>query len=336
LQNFKDQVEPKYRIGAIAKMSGVAIATLRVWQRRYGLVQPQKSSGGQRLFDDDDLSKLKCIKDLIDLGFAIGTLAHLSLSELTALKVKTLTKRGFLQSNDFGATPLRICLIGVGLQERLIDLERLSDIDVPKFKIDQVFSNLDEAFGRLQRLDSDSGSGVDACIVKLSTLQMQNIQPIQALQERMKGACLGVIYNYANPEVLSLLQSMQVALLRHPFDNKELIEFMKLWVVSSANARDSELLPPYVRRFSAQDLQFITSFQSSVGCECPKHIAQIIEQLGSFEQYSRECLSLNVKDQKLHKMLTRVATQTLGMFERALQDVMTHERIELPLRHNRP
>jgi len=332
LQNLKDQTEPKYRIGAIAKISGVAIATLRVWQRRYGVVQPQKSSGGQRLYDDDDLSKLKCIKELIDLGFAIGTLAHLNLGELSALKERTLIKRGFVQSNVSVARTLRIHLIGVGVQERLTQIEQWREGGAPKVQVDQVFANLNEAFEYLQKHDKRLVSDVDACIIKLSTLQMQNMQPIQALQERLNGVSLCLIYNYANPEVISLLQSMKITLLRHPFENTELIEFMKLLGATSFNSSHSQDLPSYARRFSAQDLQYITNFQTSIGCECPKHIAQIVEQLSSFEQYSRECLNLNAKDQQLHKMLTQVATQTLSMFERALEEVMTHEKIELPLR----
>jgi MerR family transcriptional regulator, light-induced transcriptional regulator len=326
LQNLEDQIEPKYRIGAIAKMSGVAIATLRVWQRRYGVVQPQKSSGGQRLFDDEDLSKLKCIKDLIDLGFAIGTLAHLKLDEL-----RTLIKRGLLPSNSPGSAPVRLCLVGVGLQEKLMELERLSDVNLPKLRLDRVFADVGEALEAMELHASGQHDAVNVCVIKLSTLQLQNVKSIQALQVRMNGACFGVIYSYANPEVVSLLQSMKIAMLRHPFENTELIEFLQLLCASSLDATGAKKLPPYARRFSEQDLQFITSFQSSVGCECPRHIAQIVEQLGSFEQYSRECLNLNVKDQQLHKMLTQVASQSLSLFEQALQDVMTHEKIELPL-----
>jgi len=331
LQNLKDQIEPKYRIGAIAKMSGVAIATLRVWQRRYGVVQPQKSSGGQRLFDDEDLSKLKCIKDLIDLGFAIGTLAHLKLDELSTLKERTLIKRGLLPSNSPESPSVRLCVVGVGLQERLMELDRLSDVDLPKLRLERVFADVGEALEAMQLHASSQHDAVNACVIKLSTLQLQNVKSIQALQERMNSACFGVIYSYANPEVVSLLQSMKIAMLRHPFENTELIEFLQLLCASSLDATDTKKLPPYVRRFSEQDLQFITSFQSNVGCECPRHIAQIVEQLGSFEQYSRECLNLNVKDQQLHKMLTQVASQSLSLFEQALQDVMTHEKIELPL-----
>jgi len=44
-----------YRIGAVAKMVGVPVATLRVWERRYAVVTPPKTEGGQRLYSDADL-----------------------------------------------------------------------------------------------------------------------------------------------------------------------------------------------------------------------------------------------------------------------------------------
>lgn len=335
LSNVDPQIVPKYRIGAIAKMSGVAIATLRVWQRRYGVVQPQKSSGGQRLFDDDDLTKLKCIKELIDLGFAIGTLAHLKLDELKSLKEKTLINRGFSLPAEMDSGPLRILVVGAGLQDRLTGLNHVNDVNFPKIKVEQVYADLNEALELHSITKPSQGAGLLACVVKLNTLQLQNLKPIQSLQEQMEGAAFGVIYNYANPEVVASLQGMKIELLPNPFETTDLIEFIQKLNSTALRSHEGEALPPHVRRFTAQDLEFIARFGSSVGCECPRHIAQIVEQLGSFEQYSRECLSLNPKDQQIHKMLARVASHTLSMFEHALQDVMTHEKIELPVNSER-
>jgi DNA-binding transcriptional MerR regulator len=328
-QNSEFQIEPKYRIGAIAKLSGVAIATLRVWQRRYGVVQPQKSSGGQRLFDDADLSKLKCIKELIDLGFAIGTLAHLKPEELSTLKTQTLLKRGLTRPQATESGLLRLGLIGHGLQDKFTALDNGAGFDGPNVKIEKVFADASEAIEFLRAQDSQSLDAMHSCVLKISTLQMSSVQTIRELQAGVLGVSLGVVFNYANPEVLVLLKTMGIEMLRSPFQAEELISFVKaLRSISGLHARAN--LPNVSRRFSARDLEIIRSHKSTVSCECPSHLAQIVEQLASFEQYSRECLSVNPKDKALHAMLTQVSLQALLMFERALEDVMSHEKIILP------
>ena len=43
-----------YSIGDVAERCGINPVTLRAWQRRYGLLKPQRSEGGHRLFDEED------------------------------------------------------------------------------------------------------------------------------------------------------------------------------------------------------------------------------------------------------------------------------------------
>ncbi|EBQ2874974.1 MerR family DNA-binding transcriptional regulator, partial [Salmonella enterica subsp. enterica serovar Montevideo] len=44
-----------YSIGEFARLCGINAATLRAWQRRYGLLKPQRTDGGHRLYSDDDI-----------------------------------------------------------------------------------------------------------------------------------------------------------------------------------------------------------------------------------------------------------------------------------------
>ncbi len=70
---------PQRRRGAPAAHAG---GTLRVWERRYGLTQSTLSPGGQRLYSADDVRRLALLKQLVDLGHAIGSLAPLDLPQL--------------------------------------------------------------------------------------------------------------------------------------------------------------------------------------------------------------------------------------------------------------
>ena len=69
----------RHRSGAVARMLRMPVATLRVWERRYGVTQPVLSAGGQRLYSADDVRRLVLLKRLTDLGHAIGTVARLEM-----------------------------------------------------------------------------------------------------------------------------------------------------------------------------------------------------------------------------------------------------------------
>jgi len=55
-------------IGAIAHEIGLTKDTLRVWERRYGFPKPQRSLGGERLYPQEQVTKLRLVKRLLDAG----------------------------------------------------------------------------------------------------------------------------------------------------------------------------------------------------------------------------------------------------------------------------
>ncbi len=60
--------EPIYNIGAVSRMTGIAIPTLRAWERRYGFPESGRTSGGHRLYSEKDISCLRWVKEQIDGG----------------------------------------------------------------------------------------------------------------------------------------------------------------------------------------------------------------------------------------------------------------------------
>jgi len=61
-----------YSIGEVARICGINPVTLRAWQRRYGLLKPQRSEGGHRLFDDNDIDTIRTILSWINRGVPVG------------------------------------------------------------------------------------------------------------------------------------------------------------------------------------------------------------------------------------------------------------------------
>ncbi|GLR09936.1 helix-turn-helix-type transcriptional regulator [Mixta theicola] len=61
-----------YSIGDVAERCGINPVTLRAWQRRYGLLKPQRTEGGHRQFDDEDVQRIEEIKRWIASGVPVG------------------------------------------------------------------------------------------------------------------------------------------------------------------------------------------------------------------------------------------------------------------------
>lgn len=67
----------KYRIQTVAEMTGVTAATLRAWERRYGIPVPERSDSSYRLFSDHDVAAIRRLKELCDTGMAPAEAAKL-------------------------------------------------------------------------------------------------------------------------------------------------------------------------------------------------------------------------------------------------------------------
>nr|WP_320119678.1 MerR family transcriptional regulator [uncultured Marinifilum sp.] len=88
----------KYSIKDLEKITGVKAHTIRIWERRYGVIQPERTETNIRLYSDNDLRKLINISMLNSTGIKISHLAKLSSIDLEAriLEIsRTDKKNGF-------------------------------------------------------------------------------------------------------------------------------------------------------------------------------------------------------------------------------------------------
>ena len=64
--------EPRYVISIAARMCGVRSYTLRYYEK-IGIIEPSRSKGNIRLYSDEDITKIKQMKTLMeDLGITIA------------------------------------------------------------------------------------------------------------------------------------------------------------------------------------------------------------------------------------------------------------------------
>jgi DNA-binding transcriptional MerR regulator/methylmalonyl-CoA mutase cobalamin-binding subunit len=73
-----------YPIRAVSKLTGVAIDTLRAWERRHSAVMPIRDDRG-RMYTDADIARLRLLRGAVEHGHSIGRLARLTDAELRQL-----------------------------------------------------------------------------------------------------------------------------------------------------------------------------------------------------------------------------------------------------------
>ena len=101
----------QYRSGVAARLAGLPVETLRVWERRYGNSDTGRSEHRQRLYSQAQVRRLRLIKQLVDQGHPIGALAQLPLEQLGALAVVPVPRSA--------AQLPRVALVGPALARRL-------------------------------------------------------------------------------------------------------------------------------------------------------------------------------------------------------------------------
>jgi len=115
---------PRYRIGAVAKLTGLTAHQLRVWEKRYGSFEPSRSAGGGRLYSHLDVDRFRLIKQLTELGNSIGQIAQLSVPELQGL-LKKMRGSAVVQSVSVAGQQVREQFLAAIREMRTSDAERI-------------------------------------------------------------------------------------------------------------------------------------------------------------------------------------------------------------------
>lgn len=100
--------EAKYSIKDLEKLSGIKAHTLRIWEKRYGILSPERTTTNIRFYADADLRKILNIALLNRQGYKISLLSRLT-DEALNEKVILVTQNESL--NDLQLDPLLAAMI---------------------------------------------------------------------------------------------------------------------------------------------------------------------------------------------------------------------------------
>jgi len=124
-----DEKKAIFPIRHIAEVTGVLTVTLRAWERRYGLLKPERTSKGHRLYSDQDIDKVRQILNILKQGVAISQvrqiLANNTFNTATiqddSIESRQMALQNFALSLDITATSQCIYQVGATYPLSMID-----------------------------------------------------------------------------------------------------------------------------------------------------------------------------------------------------------------------
>ena len=309
----------RLRSGTAARLAGLPVTTLRVWERRYGVVAAEKSSTGQRVYSPHDVARLRLLRQLTHAGHAIGTIATLELAALQALS---------------SGSPLLAPLVAAAALDAVVVGRSAAHMleAVPGCVVRAVHDDLDQAESAPAPV-----TRVALLLVRLGSLPPQAVERVLALRARLGASAVLVVYAFGTEASADALRAAGATVRREPLAARDLAQWVHHARGAPVPAPTTDRAPPIApiapRRFSDDALARLAVMPSPVACECLRHMAEIVAQLAGFERYSQDCSSTGPADAALHRQLNRTAGKARTMVEQALQRVVDDERLEL---HDEP
>ena len=311
-------------IGAVARLTGLTDHTIRVWERRYNAVVAGRASNGRRTYKSEDVEKLKLLKLLTDQGLSIGRIAAESTEQLAA-RAQELRS---LAANAADIGDVRVGILG----ELLPALIKAEESGAETLSI-VVSDGLEDRF--LADLEQQS---IDVLVVELPVIGVDTAARIERLKAASGTDRVVCIYSFAQSSDAAELREDGVVLLRAPVTPDEAIQA----VIRAAGERREhspisipdigapdepldEEGPIEARLFSQQQLAALANTSSTIECECPQHLAELVGALSAFEIYSANCASRNKDDAALHRFLHRRTAHARSLVEAALERVAREE-----------
>ena len=302
-----------YRSGTAARLAGLSVETLRVWERRYELSNTERSERGQRLYTVEQVNRLRLLKNLVDQGHAIGAIAGLQIAQLEELA------RTHAADQVHRAGPIRVALVGQRLNDRLT----ASDRDTLLFDIRCNSATLADAISVVP------DAGAEVLVVEIAEHDETAAPLIEQVRQAADVRAVVVMYRFCASATIRQLRMNNCLVVRVPADMGELVVLCRTALagqrVALAVEQGAEPNPP---RFDDEILTRFTTTANTVTCECPKHLAEILLMVGSFERYSAQCLARDADDAKLHQELSRAAGQARNILELAMARLAQAEGLE--------
>ncbi len=307
--------EVTYRSGVAARLAGLPVETLRVWERRYALSETQRSAHGQRLYTAEQVRRLGLLKQLVDLGHPIGVLTGLPVERLEEMLAPNAARAAEVSG------PMRVLVVGDSLVRRIAASGR----DGRALQVQQHCARLD------QLASLTGGAALDVLLIESSELDDDGVAQIAAARELTRPAATVVLYRFCGSAIIRALRAQGCLVARVPAEIGELVLLCRSALAGQGlPAPDGAGEPVTPRRLDDQALAAITAAGNRLSCECPRHLSEILMMVGSFERYSAQCAARNQEDARLHRELELASGRARMVLEAAMERLALAEGLPLP------
>ncbi|MFC0253664.1 MerR family transcriptional regulator [Massilia consociata] len=304
-----------YRSGVAARLAGLPVETLRVWERRYALSDTQRSAHGQRLYTAEQVRRLGLLKQLVDLGHPIGVLTGLPVERLEEMVAPNAARAVEVSG------PMRVFVVGDSLMRRIVASGR----DGRALQLQQHCARLDQV-GPLA-----DGVALDVLLVESSELDEASVAQVTAAREATRASAVVVLYRFCGSATIRALRASGCLVARVPAEIGELVLLCRSALAGQGlPAPETPAEPVAPRRFDDNALAAITAAGNRLTCECPRHLSEILMMVGSFERYSAQCASRHQEDARLHQELGLAAGRARMVLEEAMERLALAEGLPLP------
>lgn len=139
----------KYSIKDLEHLSGIKAHTIRIWEKRYKLLEPNRTNTNIRYYEDEMLKKILNVSILINSGFKISKISQMSADTLVE-SINTLVNKPIENTNveNHICDLISICisLDSEGLDKKVSELIDQSDLE---YTFEHVFVPLLQRVGHL-------------------------------------------------------------------------------------------------------------------------------------------------------------------------------------------
>lgn len=127
----------KYRIQTVAEMTGVSAATLRAWERRYGVPVPSRTDSSYRVYSEADVEMIRRVRQLCEEGMAPAQATRLVFEEA---ETRAAASTAAESEDPFGSLQRQIVEAVERFDPRLLErrLDRATSLGQPATVVDRV------------------------------------------------------------------------------------------------------------------------------------------------------------------------------------------------------
>lgn len=294
--------DARYPIQAVAARTGLSPPLLRAWERRYGVVEPERGEGGERLYSDRQVHQLNLLRMLTQHGHRISRIAKLPTAELERLLLDVgispfespvRAENSDLEHVLFGRGLAAVNTLDIDMLEQ--EIERARTVLSPLALIDGVLCPLIRRAEEIPAL----GPVVQAASQGLIEVLTEVARSVARVVGPLGSGRAMVVWNLGSPRDASLamaaatasLQGMRAEILHDSADGGDIADY----VLAEPNTNLVVSLPCHVDADAA--FEALNTLRNRVG---PDHlifcVAPIPEVFARVEEISGLEVCSNFRD----------------------------------------